>query len=244
LHNRSRPYHHSDLDVGWLQSSAEPGSDGALANMGLDFSFSVIAKSAQVDLLLKELASRVCEKDARRLIGALPWKPAIRHSVLWESGARDEYCQGIAGLTLEAGEHPNLYCLSFLFPPDAILVQYTRNNRGTPTVGDRIAIGCVWTSLYVGTEFALLKGTAATTGMSVLFQSSSSVKSVWLELARRSLARALFFDTEDDHEWLLLHPQVRTVTRPYDACFWSPDFVTLRIDEYCWEMLHLAHLTS
>jgi hypothetical protein len=218
--------------------------------MGLTFSFSLIAESKQVDLVLRELASLLSERDALRLNEAIPWKPEIQHNVVWGSGKRIKQYEGIRKLKRNGGKVlRNVYYFSFVFPVDAELKAYEERCKDWMDLsirGDKIEIGgrsgCISTSLHVGTDYALLQSTAELSDMSELFRSSRSIRDSWIGFASRSKSLALFFDSEEDYDWFLLYPQTRKTKRPEIDCFCSEDFKILRADKYCWEALHLSML--
>ena len=51
--------------------------------------------------MLKELASMLCEKDARRLNNTLPWQPEIQNDVVWGSSKAAKENSGIGKLEKE-----------------------------------------------------------------------------------------------------------------------------------------------
>jgi hypothetical protein len=221
--------------------------------VGSNYSYSLIVDSKEVDFLLRELASYLSEIDARRLTDALPWKPAVEREVVWGSGKAVRTREGINKLGIWQQ-------FSFFLPPDASLEKYLRPiyswNLGEPNSqrrGEKLRTGLfkykiridrVSIHLWVGSGSALLVASAHDSTMSDLFNQSSSIRRSWIELAERVSAKALFFDAEQEYDWLLLYPQVRIVVKPWDYNFYSEDLQILRVDEYCQEALHVARLNG
>jgi hypothetical protein len=217
--------------------------------MGVSFSFSLIAESKQVDLVLSEFASLLSEGDALRLKKVLPWKPEIKRKLVWGSGKRIKQYEGIGKLRNKGEVLKNNYYFSFVFPVDAELKAFAERCKDYMDLSigsDKIEIsgrpGYIYTSLRVGIEYALLKSTATFSNISELFRSSPSIRDSWIGFASRSKSLALFFDSEEDYDWFLLYPQPRATKRPEIDCFCSEDFEILRVDAYCWEALHLSML--
>jgi hypothetical protein len=212
--------------------------------MGLNYSFVLITEPKKIDLALRELACFACERDAARINAAIPWKPEIQHDVVWGSGEAIRQYQGIGGPKEESERGGNDYC--FLFQPDPALEAYEKG-LGLYFLDrfrehDKIVVGCLWTSLHVGQQYALFEFTAATSHISRLFLASKNVKDAFVALAARSESTALFLDSEDAYEWFLLYPQARLTAMPNKDCFCSDDFKILRVDAYCMEVLHLSRL--
>lgn len=210
--------------------------------MGLDYSFVIMGPAAGTGRLLQELAKRLSREDKQRLLTAIPGH--LTSAKKESADAQDHAIRGIAGLSLTQHEHKNDYCFSFLFQPDPELCEYEKRNGNRPREDGRIPIGCVWTQLHSGGEFALIQATAATTGMSLLFTQSSSIQDAWITLAATSGGHALFRDTEDPDRWELLYPEQRRVPRPDEEAQYLPDCITVSPDSYCRAALELAGVAN
>ncbi len=211
--------------------------------MGLNYSYSFITQSDHIDSLLQHLAGYLAIPDALRLQNSLPWKPAIEQAAIWDNGYEVRYSQGINGIQLREHESSNYLCLAFLFPIDHELEEFQRNIfRESYRKEFKARIGCIYTSLFVGSEFALLKARAATTEMSLLFNASSSIKKVMIEISESSSSKALFFDKEEQYNWNLLYPEARLSPKPWIDNFWSPHLEVFYTDMYCMEALHHSRI--
>jgi hypothetical protein len=210
--------------------------------MGINYSFELIFESKQINLILGDLGFLLCKRDARRLAEAMPWEPEIQEELLWGSGELQKFYGGIGKLRLKEEKFPNNYCFTFLFPIDTELKAYAVRNFTLEREDNKIPVSCIWTSLFVDSEYGLLHCEAATSDMSYLFSLSQSIKDTWISFASRSRSLALFFDTEENYERLLLYPEIRKTMKPYVDCFYSPDFRMIRADSYCSEALFLSKL--
>ena len=134
-------------------------------------------------------------------------------------------------------ENENDYCLTLCFRRDKVIREYEAryNMQGKH---DTIMLGCIWTSVYAGKQFAVIKSTAASTEMSLLFLRSPVIKKTWADLAKEMGAVALFFDQEDGDEWNLFYPAHRKVVRPDDDAYWIDD--GLIVDAFCQDAVRLA----
>lgn len=211
--------------------------------MGLRYSFELVTRADAIDALLRALAAHLAEPDAARVLAALPWRPAIERELVWGSGRPCRDRQGICGLALRDVERTNDWCVGLAFPPDPELERYA-TAYGARRRGSDVVVGCVWTSLHVGDEDALLQATAATSDMSRLFASSRSVHETWVAIAREANASLVLLDTEDLYERTCLWPHTRAV--PYVGIdgFCSGDLTSVRTDDYCFELLRSARVVE
>lgn len=150
--------------------------------MGIDYSYEIVAPREATVRLVETLAAHVVPDDADRLLSAAREAPERLMTV----AQRDQYeAHGL--------------CLSFLFTPDERIAEYGGNGGSDwlsdPTT-DRVAVGCVWSSLRWGDRFALFRGTAATTGMSLLFESSPNIRTTFARIGREAGALLVAFDDE------------------------------------------------
>ena len=200
--------------------------------MGIRYQYFLVTNADAVDDLLIELAKHLTEEDRERVLAAMPWRPAEEKAIVWGSEPAVLERHGIGGLqSKDEYEHSNDYCFSFVFPLDPEVEVHARSN-GYIIRGQHVEIGCIWTSLHVGEEYAFLQCTAAASSISVALAHLAGVRSAWVELARGCQALALWLDT-DDHENQLVYPEMRKVPSVFERWFRSPDETCLRVDAYC-----------
>lgn len=144
----------------------------------------------------------------------MPWHPEVDRVARRRNGDPTRLRSGIRGFGRD-GEGAYGYCLSFLFPrDDALLEYYDRRLESPPPGKGKVPVGCVWSTLEAGRELAVLRCTAATTSMSLLFDSTSA-RALWADIGWASDAAAVFLDTERE-QWELVFPRERILERPDD----------------------------
>ena len=207
--------------------------------MGHDYSFEMVLHKRDLNAALEALCSHLCEIDRLRLRECLPWAPEVETDRAGDAKNPIRECSGIRGFRSMKGEYENDYCLSMLFERDEVLREYEADYhfRGE---GDKVTVGCIWTSLYAGRRLAVMTFTAATTNMSLLFQRSPKIRETWTDLARATRSLALFFDKEEGDEWYLIYPRVEKVGRPYDEPYSIDNTLDVNVDEYYHEVLAMA----
>lgn len=138
------------------------------------------------------------------------------------------------------GEKPS--CLELEFKVDDAIVGYLQESNPTLKVstGDLAAIGCLYTRVEMGDEYALISCEAATGSISRLLENSTSIKETFLRLVCEVDGARLFFDDEQGEVWRLLVPLERMVSRPPidDFCDWPSGH--LDVDKYCKQCLVTA----
>ena len=207
--------------------------------MGLDYSFEMVLHKRDLNTFLEELCKHLCEHDRLRLLECLPWAPEVEKNRSCVGKDLIKECIGINGLRSMKEEDENDYCFSMLFKRDEILREYEAEYNDSSEI-DKVAIGCIWTSVYGGNKLAVITFTAATTRMSLLFLSSPEIRETWTDLARDTNSLALFFDTEEGDEWYLNYPRMEKVERPYDEPYSIDNALHLNVDEYYHEVLTMA----
>ena len=128
--------------------------------MGLDYCFESIVRRDSIGQFAAALASHLTPDDGNLLIDALRRDPE-RLMELAKLPDFEKYSQ---------------LCLTFLFEPDESIDDYEANYRLSDPVTGRVAVGCVWTSFYLGGRFVRSRFTAATSAMSIVFERSSNVR--------------------------------------------------------------------
>ncbi|WP_141731180.1 hypothetical protein [Oligoflexus tunisiensis] len=140
---------------------------------------------------------------------------------------------------------PKRCCLNMLFPQDGEVMGYLDLQESPCSKeGNFLSVGCVWTTIYAGSELACLWSAAATTDMSLLFNESDAVKNTWLNIAETSAALALFLDI-DHTSWNMLHPRKVWVERPSMEDYgWPLDDIPADVDKYLFEALEKAGIAG
>ena len=182
--------------------------------MPLNYSFNLIVPAESVDQALAALAAHLHSRDARRIKAALPWSPTRERIELW-NGEQCRRASGFAGVQRGQHEVGESLCVSLLLDPDAPALRLEEEG-GPPFPRDagRIAFGCMWTAISVGTKLAAITSTAASSNMSRLCERSEAVQGPWRSIARELPDAFLFLDCEELETWRLLHPCERVVPRP------------------------------
>jgi hypothetical protein len=206
--------------------------------LGLDYSFIVVLSRSELSFALEKLCTVLYEEDRLRMQRCLPWEPEVeRYQYQVDKGRGFRECLGIRSYRLMKEEYENDYCLTMCFKRDKVIGEY-EDQYNMNRKHDMIMLGCIWTSVYAGNRFAAITSTAATTGMSLLFQRSPSIKKTWTGLAQKMKAIALFFDQEEGDQWNLIYPARRKVMRPDDDAYWIDE--SLMVDAYYQDAIRLA----
>ena len=96
-------------------------------------------------------------------------------------------------------------CLTFRFASDGALARYSEA-AGVEV----IELGGIYVSQSVGTRYALLRATAATTEMSLLFEESPSIREAMRDIGRGAGALCVLLDRETDR-YPQLWPEQRQI---------------------------------
>lgn len=210
--------------------------------MGLDYSFEMVLRKHDLNEALEALCKHLCNSDRLRLLDCIPWAPEVEKHRSGKGKNVFKECLGIRGFRSMKVEDENDYCLSMLFKRDKILREYEADYN-YDSQSDKVAIGCIWTSIYTGQKLAVITFAAATTNMSLLFQRSPEIQKTWDELVMETNSLALFFDTEEGDEWYLLFPRKKKVERPYDESYYFDNALHVNVDEYYLNVLEVAGIT-
>jgi hypothetical protein len=194
--------------------------------MGLDYGYEWVGERGSADRLIRAVAEHLAPKDQRRVLAAL----ASGADGLLRRVEREEFERS---LMQDAGEE---LCLSFLFGRDDRLAEYARE-ISAPSIGDRVQVGCVWTSTNCGSRFVLIRARAATSNMSRLFEQSPSIRATFVGAGRAADALLVMFDDEQE-EFLALWPRAgRFAARDWALVDQVDD---LSVDDYCAELIASA----
>lgn len=191
--------------------------------MGLDYSYELIAERHLANCLVRAVSEHLAPDDKARLLGAL------------DLGV-DDLMEQIQRSDLERGSQ-NI-CLSFLFAADEHLAEYEKDWPLAPVDG-RVQVGCVWTSIECGSRFVLLRATAATSGMSRLFERSASVQETFSDIGRSGGALLVAFDDEREDFVSVWPLRGRFATSKEPDCYYDED-LNLTVDEYCGDLIASA----
>lgn len=197
--------------------------------MGLNYAYEIIAPRALASRLFEALAPHLVPEDAARVL---------------ESVRRAEAPEQLTALARCKDDLPGEeICLCFLFPEEPGMAKCGVDAHSDPVTG-RVAIGCVWTSLQCGERFVLLRGCAATSDMSRLFESSASIRAVFSQIGSEAGALAVTFD-EEDWEVIGVWPaSQRMGASIVDEAVSDPETGALWIDGYCEVVLEACGLSS
>jgi hypothetical protein len=187
--------------------------------MGLSYSYEIITPLDATTRLVESLSAHLVPDDAGRLLSAVRASPERLLDVIKR----------------ESHESHEL-CLSFLFPTDEYIAAHGGIERLSDPASGRVAIGCVWSSLKCGNRFALFRGTAATSGMSRLFESSPSVRATFTRIGQVAGACLVLFDDEQ-LDLVGVWPRTgRMSSRAVDES--GQDYAReVQVDQYCGDVL-------
>jgi hypothetical protein len=196
--------------------------------MGLDYAYEMIAERQSADRLVRAVCEHLAPDDRTRLLGVL----GLGVADVMEHVPRDDFERRL----FERGGRD--ICLSFLFAADEHLTEYAKDSPLAPVDG-RIQIGCVWTSVQCGSRFVLVRATAATTGMSWLFERSASVRKTFCEAGQSGGALLVTFDNERadfDSVW----PLRGRFAAAGERDSFEDEELKLNVDAYCADLVASA----
>jgi hypothetical protein len=179
--------------------------------MGLNYSLCLICQRDDSDLLLPALAE-LLGFESRQRIASMEWFPELERDRKTVIGTPELDAQGIAGLNLRDHESPNHYCFSLQIQLEPEMESFSDG-----------ALGCMYTSVFAGSQYLLLELTAATSDLSWIIQKSSAVHAAWTSLAIKTNAIFGYVDIEEDIA-LQLYPTYGNLILP------DPDDETLIYD--------------
>jgi hypothetical protein len=195
--------------------------------VGLDYSYELIAERGSADRLVRTVCDHLAPEDRARVLDALSQGMAD----VMDHVRRDEFERQL----FERGG--NDVCVSFLFAEDEHLAEYAKESPLAPIDG-RVRVGCVWTSIECGSSFVLVRATAATTGMSRLFERSPSVRATFAKAGHSGGALLVLFDDEREDFAAVWPFQGRFARSGGRDCF--DDECKLKVDEYCADLVTSA----
>jgi hypothetical protein len=147
--------------------------------MGLRYSYEVIAPLPCAERLVRAVVKHLIPDDQDRLLAAWVTGPdGIQHMV--QRHAHDFWSGDV--------------CLVFLFPSDDQLAASKTTEGCDDPQTNRIAVGCIWSCLDCGDDYVRFCATAATTGMSVLFAQSPSIRDTFVQIGQEACAALVAFD--------------------------------------------------
>jgi hypothetical protein len=125
-------------------------------------------------------------------------------------------------------------CLTFRFASDGALARYTQS-----AATELVEVGCLYVSRSIGLRHALLRATAATTDMSLLFEESPSVREAMRDIGRAAGALCVLLDRETD-QYAQLWPEQRQISLASHAGVVPEDDV----DAWCGAILAATSTTD
>jgi hypothetical protein len=167
--------------------------------MGLDYSLCVILPRARAEDLLRQLSKRL-DTHGKRRIAQLEFQD---NSHLF------------AGLSLEGSELENNICFSLQVKLETEMSEHLADHR-LNCVGREGAFGCLWTSIFEGSEHMLFKMTAATSGMSRVLRDSQAIHKLWVGFCKDAKAIAGYVDLETQ-SGLMLYPYSSDFVFPFEG---------------------------
>ncbi len=199
--------------------------------MGLCYAYELIAELQSADRLVRAVCEHLVPDDRTRLLDAL----GLGMADVMERVQRDDFERQ---LFARGGKD---ICLSFLFAVDEHLTQYA-NESSLASVDGRVQVGCVWTSVECGNRFALVRAIAATTGMSLLFERSTSVRKTFIDAGQSGGALLVTFDDERE-DFVSVWPLRGRFGPAGERDSFEDDELELKVDAYCADMVASAHRT-
>lgn len=149
--------------------------------MGLDYSYEIVTTHAGAENTLRVLTRHLHPDDRDRILDALghgitEFEKCVQRNTRYENG---------------------YLCLCFLFPPDEALSASSDLLDYEDATG-RVALSCVDLTLRLGEKYVLLRNTAVTTTMSLLFAQSPNIRETFRQIGQESDALLVTFDDEQD----------------------------------------------
>lgn len=223
---------------GWLAAlvcaNSRPGyrkryAPAAEQWMGLDYAYELIAERQSVDRLIRAVCEHLAPNDRTRVLGVLGSGLAdvMDHVQRDRDVERHLYERGVKDI-----------CLSFLFAADEHLTEYAKEFPLAPVDG-RVRVGCVWTSVECGSRFALVRATAATSAMSLLFEYSTNVRKTFSDIGQSGGALLVTFDDERQDLVSVWPCQGRFAPSGEPESF-EDDKCKSKVDGYCADLLASA----
>lgn len=199
--------------------------------MGIRYSYELIAERRSADRLVRAIGDHV-EPDGKAWLSEF-----LRLGIgQVKDGVRTDDLE--RRLFALGGDD---VCLSFLFAEDEELAEYASESQ-VPPVDGRFPVGCVWTSIDFGGEYVLVQATAATSGMSRLFERSASVRETFTEAGQSGGALLVSFDDESGNPVGVWPFRGRfALSAGFD--FFEDDEGKLNVDAYCADLVASARRT-
>ncbi|MFY8149058.1 MAG: hypothetical protein ACOVNL_07550 [Prochlorococcaceae cyanobacterium] len=163
--------------------------------MGFSYSLCLISKRNESELLIKSLLPFL-DSRSRSRFSESRWAPESESTWTTSGGSLQIDARGIAGIKLEDGECSNSYCLSLFIQLERELEHLFPDHRFT-CFDHADSFGCMWTSVFAGSEYIKLEMTAATSGMSQAIRQSKAIHAAWITIARRSNALFAYINIEE-----------------------------------------------
>ena len=202
--------------------------------MGLDYAYEFISERTSADRLVRAMCPHVVPDDRKRLMDYLNLHLGLID--VMEHITQDTFERRT--LNHESQE----ICLSFLFAMDEHVLGFTDRSKDKSsfgTVEGKIPIGCVWTSIKCGKKFVVIRATAATSDMSILFEQSTSVRATITEVCQTGNPLLVLFDDEQS-DLVAVWPQQGRFTLSATYQTFEDEQGDLKVDDYCTDLLASA----
>ncbi|HEU5117766.1 MAG TPA: hypothetical protein VFT74_14160 [Isosphaeraceae bacterium] len=184
--------------------------------MGTRYAYEILIPRTSVETLIESVMRHVVDQDARRLL----------------TNSQFDFEAEVCGEV----------CLTFLFTPDDSIPDFIRIDPRSDPATNRVAVGCVWSSINRGDRYALFEATAASSNISSAFLDSPKIRAVFLQIAQESEALLLAFDDERCSRALVWPLKART--REFDIDEFCNDEGKMDIDQYgSWLLSENEHLS-
>jgi hypothetical protein len=180
--------------------------------MGLNYSLCAILPRDQAPGFLEHLA-KILDATSRKRIKNLVWSPAFQSS--------DVVSRGIADLSPIEHEQANDYAFSL-----QVKLERDMEAHQFDLFGRSDSLGIMWTSVFAGAEYVLVKMTAASSDMSRVLENSSAIHKLWAQFAKASKAIVAYVDLESE-SGVMVFPKSGNCVIPVNdtfACFESEEF--------------------
>jgi hypothetical protein len=193
--------------------------------MGLDYSLCAILPRARTEQILRHLSKRLDTHTKRRIA-----------QLKFQDGTNI-----FSGLMLEESECENNICFSLQVKPGREMSEHLVDHR-LNCVGREGSFGCLWTSVFHGSEDVLFKMTAATSGMSRVLRDSQAIHKLWIGFCKDAKAIAGYVDLETQ-SGLMLFPNSSDFVFPVEGNQQGMlDTPVVDLDAMIESILHANHL--
>jgi len=150
--------------------------------VGLRYSYEIIFSVGRENEILNALLALVSPECKNRIVSCIPWEPKTFK------------------------ERDNDYCFSFYLPLTADLRKLIYKYRVDDISEEELhlSLGCIWTTFTVGSTWGWLSLTAATSGISRVFEDSEEIE---LNILNKFSRHAEYIVFDDEANWHIKYPK-------------------------------------